>query len=724
MTARKTKLTDEEIESAALEAMRSSLGAPDSEVGRLRLRNIEAYNAEPTGEWAPPEVADRSDFVATDVADTVNGLLPQVMQMFVSSDDAVEFEARGQPGSDEEAKLATAYVNHLFYVRNDGVSIVHDWFWDALVQKVGWVKVWIDEDADESKQKYEGQTQEQLVMLMQDGWQLDGEPQQDEQGGIAFTVRKESRTKCVKVAVVAPAEMRVDVNARWDDDPAVIGQVFYRRRFEWEQDGYDVSDYSGASSGPQDMESLALLGSSDGFSFGAAHESHELLRGSEIYMKLDANGDGIAEWIKVCLIEDKLAIMQDGSSGIEEVDGHPFVWICPNPRPHSFFGDCPADFAYQPQRTRTTTVRAIQDNMILSVNQRMYVNTNAAVNIDDVLDSRAGGVIRGQGPASDAIQAIGQPSLAGPAYQFNDYIASWAENRTGFNRYSAGTDSNAINKTKGGVELLTAKADMRTGLMARHFAVGMRKLFAKILKLSVQYQNVPEMVALNGSFVPINPGEFRNQFHTKINVGLGTGTKEQQAQRIMGLLQVQQMGAQFGVVGPENIAESIRLYVEANEYKNPQRFVSPQPTGMPPNVQAYQQEKQQAQQQMQGMGQQLQQLQQENMQLKQQVLDKSGELQIKAADVQMKHQQAMKPEAPADNSLEWAKLEVTRFDSITKRMALGISAAQAEADFALEQAQAAHDAGMDIASLAHEAQMKQMDQQHQAQMQANQPEQD
>lgn len=611
------KLTEQDIEAAACEAMRSAIGGPDTDVGHARLRNIEAYNAEPVGVFAPPEVEDRSDFVATDVADTVNGMLPQIMQIFVASDDAVEFEGRGQPGAEEEAKLATAYINHLFYVRNDGVAFVHDWFWDALVQKVGFAKVWVEEDAEDSKQKYEGQSQEQLLMLMQDGWQLDGQPEQDENGGISFTVKKESRSKRVTVGVVAPHEMRVDSNARWDAEPAMIGQVFYKRRFEWEEEGYDVSDFSGSGTERLDEESAALLGETDDYTNGVPHESHELIKGAEVYIKLDADGDGVAEWLKVCLVEDKLARYTDGKPAYEQVDDHPFVWICPNPRPHSFFGDCPADFAYQPQRIRTTTVRAIQDNMILSVNQRMYVNTRAGVNIDDVLDSRAGGVVRGEGPAGDAIQPIGQPSLAGPAYEFNEYIASWAENRTGYNRYSAGTDTNALNKTKGGMELLTAKADMRMGLTARHFAVGMRSVFSKMLKLAIQCQNQPEMVALGGQFVPINPSEFKNQLRTKINVGLGTGTKEQQSARILGLMQMMQgVGVPAGVVRPQHLAEAIRLYVEANEFRNPERFVDPEPSGMPPNPEAFQQMQQQVQQDMAKLQEQLQQASQENQALK------------------------------------------------------------------------------------------------------------
>lgn len=629
------KLTDEQIESAAVEALKTSLGGPDSDIGQARLRNLQFYNADPVGELAPPEIADRSDFVATDVADTVEGMLPQIMRIFVSSGDAVEFEGQGQPGADAEAKLATAYVNHMFYVRNDGVSVIYDWFKDALLQKVGYVKCWAEEVVEDAKQRYEGNTQEQLAMLAQDGWQIDGEPEVTEEGFLNFTVRKESRRKCIKIVAVAPVHMRVDVNARWDDSPAMIGEEFYLRKFQWEEMGYDLSDVATGDM-PTDAETMEMLGESDDGGYNVPHESHALVRGAEIYIKLDADGDGIAEWVKVCLIGDKLAYYEDGTSAIEQVDDHPYVWICPIPRPHSFFGDCPADRAIEPQKLRTRTVRAIEDNLLLTVNSRTYVNTSADVNIDDVLDNRAGGVIRGSAPANIALQSIVQPSLAAPAYQFNEYIASWAENRTGFNRYSAGTDQNALNKTKGGVELLTSKADMRMELMARFFGIGMRKLFAKMLKLSIQHQNVPEMVQIGGQFVPINPGEFRNQFHVKINVGLGSGSKEQLAARIMGLMGVLQQGAAAGVVRPQHVSEAIRLYVEANEFKNPERFVDPEPTGLPANPQQFQQMQQQVQQQLQQLQEQLQQATQENEALKAEKASKQGDLMLKAKELEQK----------------------------------------------------------------------------------------
>lgn len=655
------KLTDEQIESTAVEALRNALGGPDTDVGQLRLRNLEAYNAQPEGRFAPPEIEGRSDFVATDVADTVNGMLPQLMQMFVSSDDAVEFEAR-TPEDEPMAKLATAYVNHLFYVRNDGLGLLHDWFWDALTQKVGFVKVWAEEEAEDAKQSYEGQTEEQLLMLLQEGWQLDGDPEVDEEtGALNFTVRKESRSRVVKACAVAPHEMRVDANSRWDADPAMIGHVFYKRRYEWEQDGYDVSEVGGNGSARSDMEALELLGEADDGGHSAPHESHELIKGAELYIKLDADGDGIAEWLKVCLCEDKLAVYADGKPAWEQVDGHPFVWICPNPRPHSFYGDCPADFAYQPQKLRTALIRAIDDDTTLAVNRRLYINTAANVNIEDVLDSRPGGVIRGEGPYGEAVGEIGGGSLSGPAYQLNEYIGSWAENRTGFNRYSAGTDANALNKTARGTELLTAKADMRMGLTARHFAVGVRKLFALFLKLAIKYQNTVEMVKVNGQFVPINPSEFRNQFRVKINVGLGTGTKEQQSSRIMAFMEMlAKVGQPAGVVRPQHIAELLRMYAEANEFKNPDRFVDAEPSGMPPNPQAFQQMQGQVQEQMGQLQQQLQQLAQENEALKAEKAAKQGDLALNAAKLELEERKVGLEEAKTGAELQMKATEAGR----------------------------------------------------------------
>jgi hypothetical protein len=610
-------------------------------------------------------------------------MLPQLMRIFVSGDNAVEFEER-RPESEGVAKEATGYINHLFFVRNDGVEIIYDWFKDALIQKVGFVKVWAEEDSEDDRQTFEGQAPEQLLMLMQDGWQLAGDPEQDEQG-LTFTVVKNDRKVCIKVAVCAPHEVRVDPNARWGDEPAMIAHVFRKRRFELEEDGYDLSDVGTGSGDPSDAESIEMLGDAveDGYTTPA--ESHQLYNCAEVYIKADRDGDGVAEWVKACMIEETLAMYADGKGAVEQVDDHPFVWICPIPRPHAFYGDCPADLALQPQKLRTNVVRAIVDNLYLSVNQRTYLNTDADVNIADWLENRPGGVVRGRGAPANAFQTIVQPSLAAPAYEFNEWLEGWKENRTGFTRYSQGTDANSLNKTATGVSIITQKSDARMELIARFCAVGMRKLFAKMLKLTVQHQNQPEMLKLNGAWTPIDPSEWKDQLNVSIKVGLGTGSKEQQAARIMALIQTQQLGVPMGVVGPENIAESIRLFAEANEFKNPERFVSPQPTGMPPNPQAYQAEKQQAMEQMQQMQQQLEQTSQENEQLKQQSVQSQQDNALKQAQLEQKAQEMDLKQRSTEADIALRQADMVRKDRETHIKGVETAHGMAHADIDAEQ---------------------------------------
>src|SRR5687768_67393 len=208
------KIDERELEQMGREFIRSALGGPDSEISAIRERNLRAYTAAPEGDFAPPDIDDRSTYVSTDVADTVDGMLPQLLDVFVSDDKAVECEGK-KPGPDSEtsARQATGYLNHLFYVRNEGLNILHDWIQDAALQKVGFVKVWAEEETEDSKQTYEGQSEDQLAAIMADGAQLDSEPQVDEQGMLTFTVTNESKRMAFKVVCVPPHEMRVDPNA-------------------------------------------------------------------------------------------------------------------------------------------------------------------------------------------------------------------------------------------------------------------------------------------------------------------------------------------------------------------------------------------------------------------------------------------------------------------------------------------------------------------------------
>jgi hypothetical protein len=93
--------------------------------------------------------------------------LPALLRVFTQSDDVVRFEPQG-PGDEEKAKQATEYCNWVFMRDNPGVTIMHNWFKDALLSKVGTVKVYWDEKKEVNTESYENLSEEELSLLLSD----------------------------------------------------------------------------------------------------------------------------------------------------------------------------------------------------------------------------------------------------------------------------------------------------------------------------------------------------------------------------------------------------------------------------------------------------------------------------------------------------------------------------------------------------------------------------
>jgi hypothetical protein len=637
------KIEHDELEAIARAFMANSLGGPGSEVSAQRERNLLAYGGQPEGDFAPLDIEDRSAYVSTDVADVVDGMLPQILDVFVSDEKAIEAKpTKPGPDSAATARQVTGYLNHLFYVRNDGLNVLYDWLQDAALQKVGFVKVWAEEQAEDSKQTYEGQPVEVLQAMLADGKTLEGEPQQDEQGGLTFTVVDESRRVAIHVECVPPHEMRVDGNAKWGKEPAAIGEVRPRRKFELEEMGYDLSDVGGEPMNPDTQgERTALLGESDDEEQYDLHDSHRLLEYAELYFQIDADGDGVAEWVQLCLINGKL--MKS-----EQTDGHPYADLCLMPLSHAYFGNCPADRAYGIQKEQTNLTRSLVDNVYFATNKRTYVNTDAQVNISDLLDNRPGGMVRGKGPPQNAFAELPTSPIPQTAWQLKEAFAVALEQRTGFTRYSQGMDADSLNKTATGVKIITQKSDQRLRLMTRFAAQAVKKMFAKMLKLATKHLDREDWFEVNGEWQAVLPSEWRDQFNISTKVGLGHGTQEQQGQAVMAMVPLQQMGVQMGVVRPEHIANTIRTFATSQGFKNPDEFADPQPTGLP-NPEQFKEMQAKVEQEMGEMQSQLQQLTQENEALKADKTLDAGKLRLDAAkaeaDVQLRERDADRQDA-------------------------------------------------------------------------------
>jgi hypothetical protein len=121
-----------------------------------------------------PAEPGRSRAVSTDVSDTVEGLMPQLMDIFAGSDEVVRFEPVG-PEDEKAAQQETDYVNHVFMQQNPGFMVLYSFIKDALLSKVGIVKIWWEEREEEQRDTFYDLTEDQFAMLAAEVEASDGE---------------------------------------------------------------------------------------------------------------------------------------------------------------------------------------------------------------------------------------------------------------------------------------------------------------------------------------------------------------------------------------------------------------------------------------------------------------------------------------------------------------------------------------------------------------------
>ncbi len=120
-----------------------------------------------------PAEPGRSEAVSTDVADVIEGMMPDLMDIFAGSDEVVRFEPVG-PSDEDAAQQESDYVNHVFMQKNPGFMVLYSFIKDALLSKVGLVKVWWEEREEEQRETYYDLTEDQFAMIAQAVEQSDG----------------------------------------------------------------------------------------------------------------------------------------------------------------------------------------------------------------------------------------------------------------------------------------------------------------------------------------------------------------------------------------------------------------------------------------------------------------------------------------------------------------------------------------------------------------------
>ena len=541
----------------------NAIGYLDSETTEARAKALEYYLRQPYGN----EVEGRSQIVTGEVAEAVDGAIPQLIRVFTSADDLVRFEPRG-PGDEEGAKQATEYCNWVFYTQNPGFAILHDWFKDALMQKTGIVKAYWDNKVSVTKETYENLTDDEMVLLLSDGTldiieqtteeidtgELDsmGQPMLLRYNSV--TVSKKIKQGGVKIENIPPEEFLMSKKATSIQDSPFVAHRRLLPRSDLIAMGFDpeiVANLPAYDELSYTSERLARY--SQGEQPYQDESLDESMQEVELYqccIRADFDGDGIAELRQV---------FYSGSEILEniETDYVPFHSLCPIPIPHKFFGESMADRTMDIQLIKSTVVRQMLDNLYLSNNARVGA-VEGQVNLDDLLTVTPGGVVRIKN--ANALVPMAIPSVLNQAFPMLEYLDTQQSKRTGISDMQQGLNPDILqNVTAAAVAAASQASTGKLELVARIFAeTGIKSLFLGILHLVCKYQDKPSIIRLRGKYIEIDPRSWSNQYDLRINVGLGTGNKQEQMAMLQMVLAKQE--AILQQYGPSNPLCTVAQY--------------------------------------------------------------------------------------------------------------------------------------------------------------------
>jgi hypothetical protein len=567
------QMSEEELQGVVSSEIVDAINYIDEDIAPIRARATEYYLGEPFGN----EEEGRSQVISMDVRDTIQGMLPSLMRTFFGPEKIVEFVPNG-PEDVAMAEQATDYVDFVFKRDNHGFKILHTLIKDALVRKVGIAKFWWDESVKVKAMSFTMLDEQSMMLLTSDPdieiaavreYPTPGmEPQlvMDPTTGqpvmmpvpmmYDVDIKRRIRSGKVKIEALPPEEFLIDRRAKSIDDATYVAHRCMKTVSELVAMGYDYD--------------MVVSNSGDNYEFDTneeyqARNPYAIVRGAvnadpatrhvlyiESYIKVDFDGDGIAELRKICSIGNSHKIINN-----EMIDYRPFADFTPDPEPHTFFGMCPADVTMDIQLIKSNVTRGILDSLSQSINPRTAIVEGQA-NIEDVLNNEVGAVIRMRAPGM--VQPFNIPFVGQQAFPMLDYLDDVKQNRTGISKAAAGLDADALQSTtKAAVSATVNAAHQHIEIIARIFAeTGLRRLFTGVLKLVVEHQDRPRMVRLRNQFIEMDPRSWDVSMDVVVNVGVGDGTMEERVALLGNVAAKQEQILQ--TAGPNNPIVSIPQY--------------------------------------------------------------------------------------------------------------------------------------------------------------------
>jgi len=578
------RYTDEELLKLVAEERRRSIGFGDGDSGELeaaRTRALSYYKGEMSD---IPAMENRSTAVDMSIADAIETVLPDVIEVFVGGEDVATFVAQNEK-DEASAQEETDFISHVFFVENPGFLNLYSSFKDALLTRTGILHWWWEEEEKDEQVASvpagsDAEAVQAVAQLLQ-GQELQSEERED--GTIALSFSKMHGKICVRAF---PSE---DFTAAADSTLALKDTTYCAVR-----DRPRVQALIARGIDPEKARALKTFASVRNESTTQARDR----AGETEAAQNIADGSGDLRtvevrdhYIRLASEEDekKLTVWRVTTDAEEtmlldkvEIGRIDFAVLTPYIVPHRLHGESVADKLFEVQRIKTALLRMLLDSGYFALNQRNEVSMDQAneFTVADLLNNVPGMPVRSKN--GEAVRPISTGGLTFDAFAALEFASTMAESRSGIVRNAQGLNPDTLHDTAKGALALMTMAQKRVRMIARIFAeTGVKDAFLGIhacLRDNYTDKHAPISAKFGENWKEGRPEAWSERSAMTIHVGVGSAGREHDmviaGQRLELVNEV--IALQKGVQGPfinaANVHNALTAWERAAGSKSPERY--------------------------------------------------------------------------------------------------------------------------------------------------------
>jgi len=533
-------VTDEELTNLIAQGIMNSTGdwLNSSDLTRERLKATYEYAGVPMEHLTPQGVSTIVDTGTTEVIEAYTAVLSdlflnnQKLARFVPYDDS--------PGAFKAAKDASNMVNYCIFKKNKGWEILQTWMKASLLWKNSVIRWDYIEDFEYLMEEYEQIDEAKLDEILADpSLEIVGElTLSNESESIAYVdvrLRKKLDKSRIKLEVIPPESFRISENAKDIDDAEFVGlqteisrsdlRKYYPEwatsltEREWDELGdgtrfYSTGKYSEDVAARKEITGQNYL---QGYSrTNYLTEANKQVTLTESWMRVDRDGDGIAELKHFITVDDHILYEED-------CDMVPLSSIVPIDIPHEFFGLSMADFARSSTLASTAILRGFVENTYLTNYSPKLADPNV-VDFSALQNMKPKQIIPTNGNPTAAVSSLPPEAISSGTGAVLEHLQLIKEQATGMSKAAQGLNDTLYvsGNSEQKLSAVQSAAQKRIQHIARRFAeTGFKRLISGIYEAMVKNMKGKQSYALDGVYRTVNMSELPSRMDVEIFLDVG-----------------------------------------------------------------------------------------------------------------------------------------------------------------------------------------------------------